>query len=443
MFSEVLTNALCVCGGTVASCILGCLPALHIYNVAGFVILGWTALAAWTGLSSFQIALFMMGLIVGYSFINTIPSIFWGAPDESCAFLVLPSSKFLMQGRGYEATLLTGVGSLTGAAMLLLATPAIFHILPTLNKLIAPHMGWILMTIIAYMLMSEFPKTFDRAEGRFGRFLDAYRSVGAGILTFVLSAILGIIVTSRNLVPLNVAMQGIMPAFVGLFAVPWVLGNIISRTTVPHQHVQESLDVSGSLIVRGTFAGSLGGFFAAIFPIVTAGIGALISGHATAQQDDRLFIMSYGVNKVIYYVGAFLFFFAPGLGLTRGGMAIMVGPHFQPSGYSDYVAAMGAIALSAGLSFLLMVFAAQLSCKVIKIIDYRYLSWGALILICSLVYGLTGPLGFFTMMVASCIGWIPVLFNSRRSNCMGILLFPVSMYMSGYGPYIWHLMGLD
>jgi putative membrane protein len=91
----------------------------------------------------------------------------------------------------------------------------------------------------------------------------------------------------------------------------------------------------------------------------------------------------------------------------------------------------------------MMIVLSKWSIEIIKVIDYRYLSWGALFLICALVFGLTGPMGFFVMLVASAIGWIPVLFNSRRSNCMGILLFPIAMYMSGYGPFIWRLMGLD
>lgn len=443
MVEELLVDVLVILAGTLVSCILGCLPALHIYNVAGIIFMGWGALEAWTHLTPLQMGLFMLSLIVGYSFINTIPSIFLGAPDESCAFLVLPSTKYLMQGRGYEAAILTGVGSLGGAVVLLMLTPVIFYLLPNFKDLIQPHMGWILMTIIAYMLLSEFPKSFDRGKTGIRRFLDAYVSLGAGLLTFALSAALGFIVTSKNMVPLDISFQGIMPAFVGLFAVPWVLGNIISRTTVPQQFIQESVDLDGELLVRGTLAGSMGGFFAAVFPIVTAGIGALIAGHATAQQDDRLFVLSYGANKVIYYVGAFLFFFVPGLGLTRGGMAIMMAPHYRPLGYEDYAAAVGAIALSAAVAFSMLDLASRLAIRVIRRVDYRLLSWVALIFIVILVGVLTRGMGLCVMGVATAIGWIPVLFNSRRSNCMGVLLFPICMYMSGYGPAILAFLGLD
>lgn len=46
-------------------------------------------------------------------------------------------------------------------------------------------------------------------------------------------------------------------------------------------------------------------------------IGGLISGHATAQRDSRLFVMSYGTCKTVYYVGSFLLFFIPGLSLKE------------------------------------------------------------------------------------------------------------------------------
>ncbi len=432
-----------ILAGTLASCVLGCLPALHIYNVAGILVIFHDRVAPWFGGDPLAMAVFMMSLIVGYSFINTVPSIFWGAPDESTAFLVLPSHKYLFQGRGYEAAVLTGVGSLAGVAILILLTPFFFHCLPSLKALLMPHMAWILMTIIAYMLLSEFPKSYDRGDTPLQRLLDAYKSVGAGLLTFFLSAFLGILVLNKNLVPLGMSFQGIMPAFVGLFAVPWVVGNIMSRTPVPEQRIQESVDLDGVLLLRGSLAGSLGGLFAAFFPIVTAGIGALLAGHATAQQDDRLFILSYGTNKVLYYVGSFLLFFVPVLGLTRGGMAIMMSPFFRPAGYEDYFTALGAVALSGALSFFLLLFFSALSVKVVNKVDYRVLSWAALVFIFALVGGLTGWMGLFVMIVASAIGFIPVLFDSRRSNCMGILLLPIALNMAGYGPAVLSWLGLD
>ena len=120
----------------------------------------------------------------------------------------------------------------------------------------------------------------------------------------------------RGLVPVEAAYQNLMPAFVGLFAIPWVLQNAFSRTQIPPQHVAASVDADLPLVLRGVLSGAAGGLFAAFFPVVTGGIGGFIAGHATAQRDDRLFIVSQGASKAIYYIGSLLLFFVPGLHLS-------------------------------------------------------------------------------------------------------------------------------
>jgi putative membrane protein len=47
------------------------------------------------------------------------------------------------------------------------------------------------------------------------------------------------------------------------------------------------------------------------------------------------------------------------------------------------------------------------------------------------------------MSVSTGIGLIPVLFHSRRSHCMGVLLIPVALDMAGYGATIARWLGLS
>jgi TctA family transporter len=46
------------------------------------------------------------------------------------------------------------------------------------------------------------------------------------------------------------------------------------------------------------------------------------------------------------------------------------------------------------------------------------------------------------MGVAAAIGLIPVLFHSRRLNCLGVILLPMACSMSGYGGRIAEWLGL-
>ena len=178
-------------GGTVISSLLACIPALHVYNLAGLLIVG--ALKVEGLVPDDLLAMFMLGLVVGYAVLNTIPSVFFGAPDDSTVFVVLPGQKYLMQRRGFEAAVLTGVGGLGGLLVLLLLAPALPRVLPLVRAVLSPHLHWILGAIIAFMLMSEWPKGSDRGATGLAKFLDAWRSLAAGLLTFFLSGLLGFV----------------------------------------------------------------------------------------------------------------------------------------------------------------------------------------------------------------------------------------------------------
>ncbi len=426
--------------GTVLSSLLSCIPALHIYNVAGLLVV--LALKIQGLVPDEVLAMFMLGLVVGYAVLNTIPSIFFGAPDESTIFVVLPGQKYLMQRRGFEASVLTGVGGLGGLLVLLLLSPLMPRAFPLVRTIVGPHLHWILGAVTLFMLMSEWPKGSDRGRTGLAKFLDAWRCLGAGLLTFLLSGILGFVLFYSNLVPAEMAFQNLLPAFVGLFAIPWVLHNLVSQVRVPQQLVSHSVDLSPRLIARGVGAGALGGLFAAFFPVVTGGIGGFLAGHATAQRDDRLFIVSQGASKLIYYVGAFLFFFVPGLHLTRGGMAWMLSIVYTPYTPETYWVAVAAVLLSGGLAFLMLLVLSRLAIRLVSRVDYRWISAATLVLLVGIILALTGWGGLLIAGVATGIGLLPVMWGSRRMNCMGVLLLPLTLNMAGLGTTVAAWLGL-
>ena len=438
----VVMLLIAVAGAVVAS-VLSLVPALHIYNVAGFIILATATLGKMeNAIPPELLAMFFLGMITGYAMLNSISSIFLAAPDDSTIFVVLPGQKYLLQRRGYEAVVLTGIGGLGGIAVLALLTPVASSLFPALRAILQPHLHWILWTVIAYMLMSEWPKGSDRAPAGWRRWWDGWKSLTAGLITFTLSGLLGFILLYRSLVPVTVAYQNLLPAFAGLFAVPWILQNLLSRVELPEQHIPQTVDATPWLFLRGTFAGALGGLFAAFFPVVTGGIGGFIAGHATAQRDDRLFIISQGASKVIYYVGGLLFFFVPGLHLTRGGMAWMLSSLWSSHTPQTYYLAVAAVVLTGVLSFFLLLLMTRVAIKLVGKVHYRWISLGTLAVLLTIVVGMTGLGGLLICAVATGIGLIPVLWGSRRVNCMGVLLLPIALNMTGVGGVIAGWLGL-
>jgi putative membrane protein len=423
-----------LCGG-----LLALIPALHIYNVAGFILL-W-ALAHPEALASEPLAFLFLGLVVGYAFCNTIPSLFLSAPDDSTLFVVLPGQRYLLDGRGYEAAALTALGGLGGLALLIVLAPVAPFILPPLRALTLPHLHWILALVIVFMLMSEWPRGGGRGAP-WQRFFDAWRGLAAGLLTFGLSGLLGFVLMYRSLVPVSAAFQNLLPAFAGLFAIPALLVNLISPARLPPQHVGHSVDATPGLVARGVAAGALGGMFAAFFPVVTGGIGGFLAGHATAQRDTRIFIVSQGANKVVYLVGAYWLFFMPSLHLTRGGMAAMASTFFTAYTPATYYTATAAMAFSGILAFFLLLFFARVAAQNIARLSQRRLAGITLALLLLAVAVLTGWGGLAVAVVAAGIGLIPVLWGSRRMNCLGVLLVPVTLNMAGLGADIGKALGL-
>jgi putative membrane protein len=347
-----------------------------------------------------------------------------------------------MERRGFEASVLTGVGGLGGLLVLLLLAPVMPRVFPVVRVVVGPHLHWILGAIIAFMLMSEWPKGSDRGRTGLAKFLDAWQSLGAGILTFLLSGVLGMVLLYSNLVPAERAFQNLLPAFVGLFAVPWVLQNLLSQAQVPAQHAGGSVDLSPGLILRGVGAGALGGLFAAFFPVVTGGIGGFLAGHATAQRDDRLFIVSQGASKLIYYVGGFLLFFVPGLHLTRGGMAGMLSILYAPHTPATFWMVISATLICGALAFGLLLGLSRAALWLVTRLDYRWVSAGTLALLVGVVVAVTGWGGLFISVVATAIGLLPVMWGARRMNCMGVLLLPLTLQMAGLGTTVAGWLGL-
>lgn len=426
--------------GAIISSVLAIIPALHIYNVIAIILFTFGGLS--TIIPAELLPYLFLGMVSGYVVLNTITSVFLSAPDESMVFVVLPGQKMLFNGRGYEAAIITGFGSILGGVFLFLMTPLVVKFLPLIRKVLMPHLYWILAAVSLYMLQGEWPKGTERNPSGWGRFFEAWRHLGAGLLTFFASGLLGFIVMTKNPLPPERSFQGLLPIFVGLFAIPWVLTNIASKKEIPEQHNPKSVDLGLSSAIVATIAGGLGGLLAATFPILTAGIGGLLAGQAVASKDERVFIASQGVSKTVYYVGSFLFFFLPGARLGKGGLVAMLKPFFIPTSPKGFYFALAALLLSLTLSFFLLIAYTKLVIKILKKVSYRTISLFTLFILLGIVYLMTGFYGLFIAAVATAIGLIPVLFGSRRVNCMGALLFPVTINMAGYGGALAKILGL-
>ena len=422
--------------------LLACIPGLHIYNVLGLLLLGYFRFAT-TGIPQDVLAAIMVAMVSAYAVGNTIPAILLAAPDESALLTVLPGQKMLLAGKGREAILITALGSLAALIAIAITMPFLPSILPTVYTVTRQHTHWILWAIILFMLLSEWPKSIPPGRRSIERFLLANKAPAVGLAVFFLSGLLGCILFFRSPLSHANAFQNLMPAFVGLFTLPWLLWNICSDLQPPPQNADDAPPDEAPAIEtlrQGALAGILGGGFAAFFPVITGGIGGMLAGHATALKSQHAFLVSQGASKSIYYTGGTLLLFVPGLQLTRGGAGWMLQSTVRAGSNHLYWLAGGAALAGGAIALLWMNRLAHGTLQLTQQTGYRKISIGCAILMIAIVAVFSGWAGIAVMIVATAIGLLPLLYGTRRMNGLGVILLPIACSMSGLAPTITRLL---
>ncbi len=415
--------------GTLIGSLMSMLPGLHVYNVIGFFLLFY--FTASLVLDPMLMVLMLIGMLVSYAFVFTIPSIYFSAPDDSTMFVLMPSLRYLKEGRGHEAVVLIAVGALAGVFAIVIFVPLLMGPLSIVWNIVAQHLHWIIGAVIAYMLLSEFPKDFGRHKNPLHGLKEGWKTIMAGYLTFLLSSILGLIVFNKTIVPAEHAFQSLMAPLIGLFATSSIILNLISKYEIPEQNIPKSIDSKPRELLHGSVAGSTGGLFAAFLPAVTAGVGGYMASHGFAQKGDKSFLVSMGASRVVYYVGAIALFFLPVLHLRRGALAMGINLFFTPESVQQFYLVDMGIAIAGLISFFVVIFASRFLARRIYKINPKTLNLIVLGVVITIVFLMTSWQGLLIMSVATAIGLIPVLFNSRRSHCLAVILVPIWLNMSG------------
>ena len=424
--------------GALLGAVIALLPGLHAYTLASMLLVLLPATA--NGTPSETTVLFLLGVVVGWVMLNMIPAIFLYAPDDANAGAVLPATKYMLRGRGAEATLLVGAGSLGALLGLVLLAPLLDQAFRPLRSILQPHTGWMLVAIIAFMLLGEWPRS-NMLTTPIRRLLSAWAYLGSGLLAFVLSGALGFVLMYRNPLGIMQANQALAPAFMGLFVLPGALQMLAFSRKPPRQHAA-TFDVAASIVLRGTLTGLAGGLFAGFLPVVSGGIGGLLAGHASSKYDDRLFLISQGASKVAYYVSSLMLFFVPGLTMVRGGMAGMLSTTYIPYGWRMYALAVASIALAGALSFGLLLVFTHLAVLSANKMQPRWIAFVTIMIALGITGAWFGGPGLIIAAVGTCIGLLPVLVGGRRMNCLGVLLLPITLNVIGIGPDVARWLGL-
>ncbi len=155
----------------------GLTPGIHVNTLATLLIMSISFLSSplegicySTGCSLPPLLLLsctILAAAICHSFLDYIPSLIMGVPDETECLSVLPSHRLLLEGKGLNALQAAAHGSLVGAMaglMVLLPLPLLQTPVTDALDAITPLIPWILLVIPFMLFWAESGKADPKAE---------------------------------------------------------------------------------------------------------------------------------------------------------------------------------------------------------------------------------------------------------------------------------------
>lgn len=374
--------------------ITGLVPGLHV-NLAAVFLVSISGILL-SSFSPLYIGAVIIAMAVTHTFLDIIPSVFLGVPDEETALSVLPGHRLLLRGEGIEAVLLSIFGSLLALVLSLPLVPVLLLVLVPLYTYIEPYIGWILLVACLFLILREKEKT-------------------AALVLFSLSGALGIVVLR---LPLS---QPLLPLLSGLFGVSMLCMSLRQKVHVPPQkHGTISLENTWHAVPSAVILGSCASFLPGLGPAQAA---ALCSQMIKLGEKGFL-ILTGGLaaaNLVLSIVTLYL------LDKARSGAVVALSSIMHIS-FSDLWLLLCVALIAGGIATVLAIFFSRAFARIIPKIPYTKSSLTVLIFIVFLVFIITGWLGLVVLVVSTAVGIFAYTQPVAKSHMMGCLLVPVMFY---------------
>jgi putative membrane protein len=342
-------------------------------------------------------------MAVTHTFVDFIPSILLGAPDEGSVLSVLPGHRLLLRGRAYEAIRLTAIGGLGSVLICLALLPSGLVLLPYLYPLVRSHLALLLGFVLLILVAGE--RTWERRL--------------SSLLILALSGILGLLVLRGDLLP---ASRALFPTLTGLFGISTLLTSLRGRAAIPPQ----VSDVEEVAYGRGVLLGSFAGLLTGLLPSLSSSQSAVLLQRAFRGEGEKEFLIALGGVNTADAIYALLALYL--IGNPRSGASIAVGTLLERLTFLDLLFTVSVFLVAAPLALLITLTLARWAVAGVPTLEYRSLTLTLLLFLSLLTLLLTGPVGLLILITGGAIGTMTPFLGVKRSHCMAVLILPTLLY---------------
>lgn len=398
MFGEILTALVL---GVLSGTFTGLVPGIHV-NLVSVLVLSFSPLLLQIT-SPIVLGVYIISLAITHTFLDALPSIYLGAPDEAQALNVLPGHRLLNKGEGHQAITYTVIGSL-GCLLLGIALFPVFIVsMGKIYPIVKGAMGYILALIMIFMIGKDKGKRLK------------------SLTLFLMAGCAGLIVFSiPNL------KQPLFPLLSGLFGFSILLISLMQKSKIPKQDWSRPLTISRKNVVKSVSAASGVGFIAAFLPGFGSSQAAIVATNIVGDIGDEGFLSLVGgintANMLISIATAYT------LGKARNGAILTVNKLLGGVGLQEMIVFLGAALAVGGMAAILALRISKVFAKYIVKVNYNYIVWGIVGFITLLTAYFDGAVGLLILLTATAIGVVASSWGVGKNHLMGCLILPVILY---------------
>ena len=394
--------------GVSAGTITGLIPGIHT-NLIAVILL---SIPAFTILNPITAVIFIASMAITHTFLDFIPAIYLGAPDEDTALSIMPGHTFLLQGKAHQAVLLTLVGSTIALILTIIITPIFILIIPKIYPFIQKMMSWFLIWISIFLISRE------------------KQSKLWALIIFILAGFLGIASLNLQATPLLhlPPTNNLLPLLTGLFGSSTLIYSISQKIKIPKQKIGH-LILTKKEIIKPTILTTLVSPFASFFPGLGSSQAAIIGSNIIEITRKQFLILLGSVNTLVMSISFVTLYL---IQKPRTGAASAIA-QLTTLTLQQLIYILIAITITSIIAIFLTIKISKIFATHINKLNYSKISVFIIILLAIITIIFSGFTGFLIFLTATCLGLTAIYSGVRRSHLMGSLLIPTILL---YLPFI-------
>lgn len=390
--------------GVLAGTFTGLFPGIHINLVSAFLL---SAIGAgyFSGLPLMALVVFVVAMAITHTFLDFIPAIFLGAPEEDSFLAVLPGHRLLLEGKGMHAVFYSFYGCISALPIIFIFSLLFVYFLDSIYNIFQIFIPYILIFISLYLVFRE--------ENFF-----------SAISIFIFAGFIGLLAFR---LPVK---EPLLPLLTGLFGVSGLIVSMKEKISLPPQKIFSIREIGFDIkyFLRSFFAAFISIPLFSFLPGTGSGYAAVAGSELMGKKtdDSKAFLFLVGCISVSVMALSFTTVYA--IDKSRTGVAAAVNEMLGTISLQNLAVILVAAALTSFISFFLGLYFSKIFAKHIGSVNYKVLSFIVLLILFSVVILFSNWLGIVVLITGSAIGVFAILSGAKRIHLMGCLLIPTIVF---------------